>query len=79
MTSNPFEYRVVKIKKLGKDATVQISENEHTNRICIDYVSTDGRIKIQKTFQANYDGKKQAKEFEVRFKSLEDMKTYLGF
>lgn len=79
MQNNIFQNRVVKTKKLGKDAQVQISVNEVAKRIFVDFSSTDGRLKIQKSFQDNFLGKKEAKEFEKRFKNLSDIKKYLGF
>lgn len=78
MQNNPFQNKVTKTKKLGADAILQISENKYTKRILIDLSSVDGRFKVQKTFQDNLDGRKEAKEFQKRFKSLNDLKKYLG-
>ncbi len=75
---NPFANKVVKTKKLGKSVLLQVSENKHSNRILVDFSTIDGKLKVQKTFQNNFEGKKQAKEFEKRFKSLEDLKKYFG-
>jgi hypothetical protein len=78
MQNNPFENKVVKTKKLGKSMVMQVSENEYSGRILVDFSTTDGRLKVQKTFQNNFEGKKEAKEFQKRFKSLGDLKKYLG-
>ena len=78
MENNPFQDKVVKVKKLGKNALLQVSKNDHSNRIFVDFSSVDGRIKVQKSFQDNFEGRKEAKEFEKRFKSLEEIKKYLG-
>jgi len=78
MQNNPYENRVVKTKKLGKQVLLQISENEHFNRILVDFSTIDGKLKVQKSFQNNFEGKKAAKEFQGRFKSLDDLKKYFG-
>jgi hypothetical protein len=77
MQNNVFQNRVVKTKKLGKDAQLQVSINEVAKRIFVDFSSTDGRLKIQKSFQDNFLGKKEAKEFEKKFKNLDEIKKYL--
>lgn len=76
--SNPFQNKVIKTKKLGKEVILQVSENVHSNRILVDFYTTDGRLKVQKTFQNNFEGKKEAKEFQKRFRSLNDLKKYFG-
>ena len=78
MLSNPFENKVVKTKKLGKTVLLQVSENSYTNRIFVDFSTIDGKLKVQKTFQNNFEGKKEAKEFQKQFKSLGDLKKYFG-
>jgi len=78
MQSNPYENKVVKTKKLGKSLLLQVSENKYSNRIFVDFSTIDGKLKVQKTFQNNIDGKKEAKEFQNKFKSLEDLKKYFG-
>jgi hypothetical protein len=77
-TKNPYQNRVTKTKKLGKDALLQISINDINKRIFVDFSSIDGRLKIQKSFQDNFEGKKQAKQFESSFKNLKDIKRYFG-
>jgi hypothetical protein len=57
---------------------MQISENEHSERIFVDFYTVDGKLKIQKSFQNNFEGNKEAKEFQKRFKSLVDLKKYFG-
>jgi hypothetical protein len=76
--NNPFQNRVVKQKKLGKDAMMEVSVNEINKRIFVDFSSLDGRFKIQKSFQDTYDGNKEALEFQKRFRSLNDLKRYFG-
>jgi hypothetical protein len=76
--NNPFANKVVKTKKLGKSVVLQISENEYSNRILVDFSTTDGKLKVQKTFQNNFEGKKEASKFQKKFKSLGDLKKYFG-
>lgn len=75
---NPFQNRVTKTKKLGKDAILQVSVNDISKRIFVDFTSSDGKIKLQKSFQDTYEGKIEAKKFENKFKSLKDLKKYFG-
>ena len=75
--TNPFANKVVKTKKLGKNVVLQVSENEFSNRIMVDFFTTDGKLKVQKTFQNNFEGKKEAREFQKKFKNLADLKKYL--
>lgn len=76
--NNPYQNKVIKSKKLGKDALLQVSINEMAKRIYVDFSSIDGRFKVQKTFLDNFEGKKNAKEFQKKFKNLDDLKKYLG-
>jgi hypothetical protein len=77
-TNNPYQNKVIKTKKVGKGVILQISENEYSNRIFVDFYTVDGRLKVQKTFPNNFDGKKEAKEFQKKFKTLEDLRKYFG-
>ncbi len=77
MQDNPFQNKVTKTKKLGKDALLEVSVNDVSKRIFVSFSSTEGKFKVQKTFQDNYEGKKEAKNFEKRFKSLKEIKEYL--
>lgn len=78
MQSNPFQNKVIKTKKLGKDFLLQVSENKYTKRIFVDFSSLDGKIKIQKSFQDSFEGKRDAKDFEKRFKTLNELRKYFG-
>lgn len=75
---NPYENKVIKTKKLGKNVILQISENEYSNRILVDFYTIDGKLKVQKTFQNNFEGKKEANKFQKKFKSLNDLRKYFG-
>ena len=76
--NNPYENKVVKTKKLGKGVILQVSENEHSNRILVDFSTIDGKLKVQKIFQNNFEGKKEAVKFQKQFKTLSDLKKYFG-
>lgn len=76
--NNPFANKIVKTKKLGKSVLLQVSENEYSGRILVDFSTTDGKLKVQKTFQNNFEGVKAAKEFQKKFKSLTDLRKYFG-
>jgi hypothetical protein len=78
MQNNPYENKIVKTKKLGKSMVLQVSENEHSNRILVDFFTIDGKLKVQKSFQNNFEGKKEAKEFQSRLKNMIDLKKYFG-
>lgn len=78
MQNNPFENKVVKTKKLGSNLLLQVSENERGERIFVDFSTVDGKLKVQKSFQNNFEGKKKAKEFQGQFKNINDLKKYLG-
>jgi hypothetical protein len=78
MQSNPFENVVVKTKNLGKTVLLQVSKNEHAGKIIVDFSTVHGKLKVQRVFQDNFEGRKEAKEFEKRFKSLTDLKRYFG-
>lgn len=77
-TSNPYENKIVKTKKLGKSVILQVSENKQSNKILVDFSTIDGKLKVQKTFQNNFEGKKEANKFQKQFKSLNDLKKYFG-
>lgn len=78
MQNNPFQNKVTKTKKLTGDIVLQTSVNEISRRIFVDFSSPDGKMKVQRSFQDNFEGKKEAKEFEKRFKTLNDLKKYFG-
>jgi len=78
MQDNPFANKVVKTKKLGKNAVLQVSENEHFGRIYVEFQTVDGRLKVQKTFRDDFQGRKESKEFEKKFKTSTDIKKYFG-
>ena len=75
--NNPFANKIVKTKNLGK-IVLQVSENEYSSRILVDFYTIDGKLKVQKTFQNNLEGQKEAKEFQKCFKNLSDLKKYFG-
>jgi hypothetical protein len=77
MLGNPFETKIIKTKKL-KGITLQVSQNDHSKRILVDFFATNAKLKVQKSFQDSFEGRKEAKEFEKQFKTLSDLKKYFG-
>jgi hypothetical protein len=78
LQDNPFISKIVKTKKIGGNIVLEVSENEYLGKIFVDFSTTDGKLKVQKTFRNNFEGKKQAQDFQKKFKSLEDLKKYFG-
>jgi hypothetical protein len=78
MEINPFQNKITKVKKLGKDVLLQVSVNSMSNRIFVEFSTIEGKLKVQKSFQNSFEGKKEAKEFEKKFKSLKDLRKYFG-
>ena len=75
---NPFENKILKTKKLAKEIQMQVSVNDMTSRIFVEFSTLEGKLKVQKAFQNTFEGKKQAREFEKKFKNLKDLKEYFG-
>lgn len=65
------------IRKTELDGmTVKVSLNEAQERIFVDFVSEDGKLKLQKSFQNNFLGLKDAEKFEASMKSIKELKGY---
>jgi len=75
---NPFANRVIKTKKLGLGLFLKVSENDHSERIFVDFYTEDGRLKIQKSFKNDRYGKQDSKEFQKKFKTSDDLRKYFG-
>ena len=76
--NNPFQNKVVKSKKLGKTMLIEVSFNEISKRIFVDFSSIDGKLRLQRSFQDTFEGKQEAKNFEKSLKSLNDLKKHFG-
>lgn len=73
-----FEYKILKNKKLDKELTLKISQNEMSGRIFVEFSSEDGKLVLQKSFQNNIDGKKEANKFSKTIKNMNALKKYFG-
>lgn len=73
------ETKITKKKKLDKDQLMlKISENETSNRIFIEFSSTNRRLVVQKSFQNTYFGRIEADSFQDSIQTLNDLKSYFN-
>lgn len=70
------DIKVLRKKKLDKELNLKVYKNEASERIFVEFSSKDGKLVLQKNFQDTYYGRKDAEEFEEKFKSIEELKTY---
>lgn len=68
--------KVVRKKKLDKELTLKVLKHEAAERIFVEFSSRDGKLILQKSFQDNFRGNKEAVEFENSLKSIDDLKEY---
>lgn len=73
-----FDNKVLKKKKLDNEASLKVTQNEMSGRIFVDFYSEDGRLKVQKSFQDTFEGRKDAEKFQKKIKSIKDLKKYFG-
>lgn len=74
-----FENKILKKKKLDKEANLKISQNEMSGRIFVEFSSEDGKLVVQKSFQDTFDGNKDSQAFAKSIKSIADLRKYLGY
>lgn len=72
------ENKVLKKKKIDKELTLKVTQNEMSGRIFVEFLSDDGKITLQKSFQNNYEGKKDSEKFSKSIKSIGDLRKYFG-
>lgn len=72
------ENKVLKKKKLDKDTTLRVLLNEAGQRLFVEFFSESPKLKVQKSFQDNFEGRKSAEEFQQSIKSTADLKKYFG-
>jgi len=70
--------KVTKTKKIDKELTLKVIQNEINGRVFVEFSSADGKLVVQKSFQNTHMGKKELAAFEGKFKSIKEFKTYLG-
>lgn len=70
------EHKVLKNKKLEKDLILKITKSEAAERIFVEFASKDGKMRLQRSFQDNYLGRRDAAVFESMFKNLDELKAH---
>jgi hypothetical protein len=70
------ENKVVRKKKLDKELTLRVIENDAAERIFIEFSSKENGLFLQKSFQDNYLGRLEADKFEESFETIEEFKQY---
>jgi hypothetical protein len=73
-----FENKILKKKKLGKEVTLKISQNEMSGRIFVEFSSEDGKLVVQKSFQNTYEGNKEAQSFSKTIKNMDGLRKHFG-
>lgn len=73
-----YENKTLKKKNLDKDLTLKVVRNGMSGRISVDFASQDGKMVVQKSFPDTFTGKRDAEEFQKKFKSIKDLRQYLG-
>lgn len=73
-----FENKVLKKKKLDKECSLKVTQNEMSGRIFVEFSSLNGKLVLQKSFQDNYDGTKEAEKFQKSIRSIKDLRKYFG-
>jgi hypothetical protein len=71
-----FEIKILKKKKIDKELNLKITQNEMSGRIFVEFSSNDGRLVLQKSFQDNVDGKRDAEKFSKTIKSFNALRKY---
>lgn len=74
-----FEIKVLKRKLIDKTLRLKVTQNEMSGRILVEFYTDDGRMVVQKSFQDTQSGLAEATEFQKKFKSVDDLKQYLGY
>lgn len=73
-----YENKILKKKKLDKELNLKITQNEMSGRIFVEFSTESGKMVVQKSFQDNYEGQKEAEAFQKSMKNMRDFKKYLG-
>ena len=79
MIMTSIDVKTLKKKKIDKELSLKVTQNEMSGRIFVEFYSENGKLVVQKNFQNTYEGKKQSEEFQKRFKSIKEFKKYLGW
>ena len=73
-----FENKVLKNKKLDKELTLRVMQNDANGRIFVEFASEGGKLLLQKSFQDTASGKKDAENFQKSIRSIADLMKYFG-
>jgi hypothetical protein len=73
-----FENKILKKKKLDKEANLKISQNEMSGRIFVEFSAPSAKLTLQKSFQDTYEGNVEAQKFAKTIKSIDDLRRYFG-
>lgn len=72
------DFKLLKEKKLGKDASLTVSKSIMSGRIFVEYKSTNPKLILQKNFQDTVHGRKEADSFAKFIRSENQLKEYFG-
>ena len=72
-----FETSLVKELEVDEGLNLRVTRSSYSERVYVEFKSTDGKLTLQKTFQDNFFGRKDAEKFEKSMKTLSDLKAYL--
>jgi hypothetical protein len=73
-----FENKILKKKKLDKETSLKISQNEMSGRIFVEFSSENGKLVVQKSFQNTYEGNKEAQAFSKTIKNMDGLRKHFG-
>jgi len=73
-----FENKMTKQKVIKNEVQLKVFKNEALERIIVEFSDTNGKFKVQKSFQDNYEGKLESESFQKTIGSLKDLKKYFG-
>lgn len=70
------ESKIVKTKKLDDNTTMNVRKSVTHERLYIEFVSEQPKLKISRSFQDNFLGRQDAEKFQKSIKSTNDLKAY---
>jgi len=71
--------KILKQEDLEGGLLLKVTINKASERIFVEFSSSDGKLVVQRSYPDSFAGQIQADIFKVKFKSLTDLKTYLKF
>jgi hypothetical protein len=78
MATNGADFKIIKEKKIDKNATLKISKNLMSGRIFVEFASIDPKIVLQKNFQDSREGKLKSEEFAKSIRNTDQLREYFG-